>query len=72
MKALAKHSQMSTHSPGFQAFSGFLHHFVIAKLASSSIRVNCMSLMTNLTHLEYIEGCKLGFCMEYRMTHYAD
>ena len=32
---------MSTHVPGFQSFSGgfFLHHFVLAKLATSSIRV---------------------------------
>ena len=27
---------------GFSHFSGFLHHFVLAKLASSSIRVNVM------------------------------
>ena len=31
---------MSTHLPGFQSFYGFLHHFVLAKLATSSIRVN--------------------------------
>ena len=30
---------MSTHLPGFQSFSGFLHHFVLAKVATSSIRV---------------------------------
>ena len=31
---------MSTHLPGFQCnFSGFLHHFVLAKLATSSKRV---------------------------------
>ena len=30
---------MSTHMPGFQSFSGFLHDFVLAKLAMSSIRV---------------------------------
>ena len=31
---------MSIHVPGFQSFfSGFLHHFVLAKLATSSIRV---------------------------------
>ena len=46
MKALAKHSQMSTHLPGFQSFSVFLHHFVGVKLATSSIRVNisCKSM----------------------------
>ena len=39
--ALAEHSQMSTHVPGFQSFLflAFLHHFVLAKLANSSIRV---------------------------------
>ena len=30
---------MSTHMPGFQSFSVFLHHFILAKLANSSIRV---------------------------------
>ena len=31
---------MSTHLPGFQSFSGvFLHHFVLAKLATSNIKV---------------------------------
>ena len=38
--ALAEHSQMSTHLPGFQSFFLFLHHFVLAKLATSSIWVN--------------------------------
>ena len=37
--ALAKCSQMSTHMPGFQSFSSFLHRFEMAKLATSSIRV---------------------------------
>ena len=31
---------MSTHLPGFQSILGFLHHFVLAKIATSSIRVN--------------------------------
>ena len=35
-KALAECSHMSTHLPGFRSFSGFLHHFVLAKLAISS------------------------------------
>ena len=30
---------MSTHLPGFTSFSRFLHHFVLTKLATSSIRV---------------------------------
>ena len=31
---------MSTHLPRFQSFSAFLHHFVLTKLDTSSIRVN--------------------------------
>ena len=31
---------MSTHLPGFQSFSRFLHHFIFAKIATSGIRVN--------------------------------
>ena len=39
--ALAKNSEMSIPMcQGFNIFSGFLHHFVLAKLATSSIRVN--------------------------------
>ena len=38
--ALAEYSQMSTHMPGFRSFSGFLSNFVLARLATSSIRVN--------------------------------
>ena len=30
---------MNTHMTGFQSFFRFLHHFVLAKLATSSIRV---------------------------------
>ena len=33
---------LSNHMPGFQSFSGFLRHFVLAILASSNIRVNTM------------------------------
>ena len=36
-KAPAEYFHMSTHLPGFQSFSNFLHHFVLAKLATSSI-----------------------------------
>ena len=36
---------MSTHVPGFQSFFKFLHHFVLAKVATSSIRVNIWSLV---------------------------
>ena len=31
---------MSTHMPGFQSVFSFLHHFLLAKLATSSVRVN--------------------------------
>ena len=31
---------MSTHMPGFRSFLRFLCHFVLAKLATSSIRVD--------------------------------
>ena len=41
-KDLAEYSQMSTYLPGFQSFNRFLHHFVLVKLANSSIRA-CMS-----------------------------
>ena len=35
---------MSTHMPGFQSFfEGSLHHSVLAKLATSSIRVKTQS-----------------------------
>ena len=34
---------MSTHAPGFH-FSGFLHHSVLVKLGTTSIRVNCSLL----------------------------
>ena len=37
--ALIECSQMSTHLLGFQSFSRFLHHFVLAKLVTSSIMV---------------------------------
>ena len=39
--ALAEYSQMNTHVPGFQSFSGF---FVLAKLATSHIRANIPKL----------------------------
>ena len=42
-KALAKYSQMSTHVPGFQSFFSVLHHFVLAKLATTSIKVKSFS-----------------------------
>ena len=41
--ALDEYSQMSTHMPGFRSFFRFLHHFVLAKWATSSIRVKACS-----------------------------
>ena len=39
MGKLSLSTQMSTHMPGFQSFSDYLHHFLFANLATSSIRV---------------------------------
>ena len=33
---------MSTHMQGLSHFLGLLHHFVMAKLSTSSMRVNCI------------------------------
>ena len=40
--ALAEYSQMNTHAAfvGFDHFSGYLHNFVVAKLATGSIKVS--------------------------------
>ena len=38
--ALAEYSQMSSNVPGFKSFFRFLHNFVMAKLATSSIGKN--------------------------------
>ena len=47
LTALAAYSLMSTHVPGVQSFlTFFLHHFVFAKLAISSIRVNVLLATT--------------------------
>ena len=43
---------MSTLVAGFQSFSGFLHHFVLAKLATSSIRGKRINLNTEYCKLE--------------------
>ena len=44
---------MSTHVPGFLPFSALVHHFVLAKLAISSIRVNPL-----------LPGDKLDVCLD--------
>ena len=36
----AEYSQVSTRVPKFQSFFIFLHHFVLANLATCSIQVN--------------------------------
>ena len=36
---------MSIHMPGFKSFSFFLHYFVLAKLATSSIRVKALAVV---------------------------
>ena len=46
--ALAEYSQMGTHLPGFQIFSVFLNHFVLGKLATSSIRVKAIYYLKNI------------------------
>ena len=35
---------MNTHVPGFQLFSVFLHHFVLAGLAISRVKRHAVSL----------------------------
>ena len=42
LKALTETSQMSANVTGFQSFSVFLHHFVLAKLVTTSTRVKCL------------------------------
>ena len=39
---------MSTHVLEFQSFLGFLHHFVLAKIATSNIRVEIYEKNTYL------------------------
>ena len=38
---------MSTHVPGVSYFAGFLHQFVLTKLATSSIRINTKITISN-------------------------
>ena len=61
--ALAEYSQMSTHFPRVSViFFRFLHHFVLAKLATSSIRVKAGSfyyggLCQNISFRDCIYRC---------------
>ena len=50
----AEYSQMSTNVPGFQAF---LHNLVLAKLTSTSIRVNIPQTRPDPTSLR-LEACR--------------
>ena len=54
---------MSTHMPGFQSFSAFLHHFVLARLATGSIRVN--ENVTDALILTLSLSIFLLFCIDY-------
>ena len=56
-KVLTEHPQMNTHIPGFSHFLVvFLHNFVLAKSATSIIRVN-----HNFGPLITITGCPILF-----------
>ena len=57
---LTEYSQMSTHLPGFQSFLRFLHHFVLAKLASSSIRVKNVCIQSRRCFI-YLQSLLLGY-----------
>ena len=46
---------------GFQSFLLFLHHFVVAKLVTSSIRVKRMYVSLGLYIYIYIGRLKSGF-----------
>ena len=62
--ALAVCSQMSTHVPGFQSlFSVFLQHFVLAKWATSSIRVEGPLVATGMNQSKCIHVTVSGFLM---------
>ena len=45
--SLTGYFQMSTHMPGFQSFPVFLHYFVLAKLAISSLTVKVYFKLIN-------------------------
>ena len=47
--ALAEYSQMNTHTPGFQSLFSFLRHIVLAKLATTNIRVK--QYLSNRDHI---------------------
>ena len=58
---------MNTHVTGFQSFlSFFLHHFVLAKLATSSIRVKdvTIDLRKRLTGMAFASRRNSTHCMK--------
>ena len=56
-KALDEYFQMSTQLLGFPSFFRFLHHFVLAKLATSSIRVKLFShCLTYTNQIRFTEA----------------
>ena len=65
---------MSTICQGFVDFSGVLHHFVLANLASSSIRVNhisrCIYLQSNFLHPQNPK--RLFVRLKGKMHHHDD
>ena len=58
--ALTKYSEMSTHVPAFQSFSAFLHHFVLAKLDTSSVRVAKIDLPVQASTLTQNDTAPVG------------
>ena len=56
--ALTECSQMSTHVPGFQSFFRFLHHFVMAKLATSSLRLKFQLCASLVGYVQCSSTCK--------------
>ena len=60
---------MSSHVPGFQSISlFFLHHFVLGKLASSSIGVNNASSSLAAIPVYYLKSCFPWFPFQVLMT----
>ena len=64
---------MSTNLPGFQSFSGLLHHFVMTKFATSSIRVkgkyNISLSITDLSEIKKSTIWSPQKCVSYWITY---
>ena len=61
-KTQSEHSQMRTHVPGFSSFSMFfLYHFVLANLATSSIRINQACSLDDLLLIYSNQRCFTSF-----------